>query len=70
MVVLIHKIVLLLSMHSFLGVMRIFPPLLASSSTMPAGLTITTIAIAAILLVSNVTIIYAQQELASRPSAI
>ena len=37
---------------------------------MPAGLTVTAIAIAAILLVSNVTIIYAQQELASRPSAI
>ena len=37
---------------------------------MPPGLTVTTIAIAGILLVSNVTIIYAQQELAGRPSAI
>jgi hypothetical protein len=50
--------------------MRIFPPLLASSSTTPTGITVTAIAIAAILLVSNVTIIYAQQELGSQPSAI
>jgi PKD repeat protein len=70
MIVLIHKIALLLSMHTFLGVMRIFPPPLASSSPTAAGLTITATAITAILLISNVTIIYAQQELASRPSAI
>src|SRR5215212_5803677 len=70
MVVLIHKIALLLSMHTFLGVMRIFSPLMASSSATAAGLTVTAIAFTAILLVSNVTIIYAQQELASRPSAI
>jgi PKD repeat protein len=57
-------------MHNFLGVMRIFPPLLASSSTTPTEITVTAIAIAAILLVSNVTIIYAQQELGSQPSAI
>jgi PKD repeat protein len=70
MVVLIHKNALLLSMHTFLGVMKIFSPLMASSSATAAGLTVTAIAITAILLVSNVTIIYAQQELASRPSAI
>ena len=60
MVVLIHKIILLLSMQTFLGVMRFFSPLLASSSTTATGLTITAIAIAAVLLASTIPTIYAQ----------
>src|SRR5215211_964548 len=58
-------------MPPFPGIIRMFSPLLVSSST-ASGLAVTAIAIAVILLASTVTIINAQQleQLTSEPSAI
>src|SRR5215213_5579099 len=58
-------------MPPFPGIIRMFSPLLVSSST-ASGLAVTAIAIVVILLASTVTIINAQQleQLTSEPSAI
>ncbi len=71
MVVLIHELILFLIMPPFPGIIRVFSPLLVSSST-ASGLAVTAIAIAVILLASTVTITNAQQleQLTSEPSAI
>jgi PKD repeat protein len=71
MVVLIHELILFLIMPPFPGIIRMFSPLLVSSST-ASGLAVTAIAIAVILLASTVTITNAQQleQLTSEPSAI
>src|SRR5215204_871864 len=71
MIVLIHELILFLIMPPFPGIIRMFSPLLVSSST-ASGLAVTAIAIAAILLASTVTITNAQQleQLTSEPSAI
>src|SRR5215213_922571 len=71
MVVLIHELILLLIMPPFPGIIRVFSPLLVSSST-ASGLAVTAIAIAVILLAPTVTITNAQQleQLTSEPLAI
>src|SRR5215208_2535024 len=71
MIVLIHELILFLIMPPFPGIIRMFSPLLVSSST-ASGLAVTAIAIVVILLASTVTIINAQQleQLTSEPSAI
>jgi PKD repeat protein len=71
MVVLIHELILFLIMPPFPGIIRMFSPLLVSSST-ASGLAVTAIAIAVILLASTVTITNAQQleQLTSELSAI
>src|SRR5215213_8245143 len=71
MVVLIHELILLLIMPPFPGIIRVFSPLLVSSST-ASGLAVTAIAIAVILLASTVTITNAQQleQLTGELSAI
>src|SRR5829696_19066 len=60
MIVLIHELILFLIMPPFPGIIRMFSPLLVSSST-ASGLAVTAIAIAVILLASTVTITNAQQ---------
>ena len=69
MVALICNIILVVNMPPFPGIMRMFSPPLPSSST-AMGLALTAIAIAIILLASNVTIGIAQQQLPSQASAI
>src|SRR5215208_7366598 len=64
-------LILLLIMPPFPGIIRVFSPLLVSSST-ASGLAVTAIAIAVILLAPTVTITNAQQleQLTSEPLAI
>ncbi len=69
MIVLNYKNVLLLSMHAFLSVMRMFNPLLPASSATSPGLTAASAAIAVILVVFNVTTVNAQLQLMNQPSA-
>jgi hypothetical protein len=69
MVALIYKIILIVNMPHLLGIMRMFSPLLPSSST-GIKLAATTIAVAIILLASNVAIGNAQQQLMSQAPAI
>jgi hypothetical protein len=61
MIGLIYNIILIVNMPHLLGIMRMFSPLLPSSST-AIRLAATTIAVAIILLASNVTIGNAQQQ--------
>jgi hypothetical protein len=69
-VALICNIILAVNMPPFPGIMRMFSPLLLSSSTARVLATTTTIAIAIIILASNVTVAIAQQQLASQRSVI
>jgi hypothetical protein len=70
MVALICNIILIVNMPHFLGIMRMFSPLLLSSSS-AIRLAATTIAVAIILLATNVTLGNAQeQQLMSQASAI
>ena len=61
MVALIYNIILIMNMPHLLGIMRMFSPLLPSSST-AIRLAATTIAVAIILLATDVTIGNAQQQ--------
>ena len=65
-----HKLVLLLGILAFVGVMRMLSSHLISYSTKITGLTTTAIAIAVVLLASNFIIVYAQQVQSSQPLAI
>jgi PKD repeat protein len=69
MVVLIYKFILLSIMPPFLGIMRTSSPFLVSSET-TIGLTATAVAIAVMLLASNITITSAQQQLTSQSGEI
>ena len=70
MVALICNIILIVKMPHFLGILRMFSPLLLSSST-AISLASTTIAVVIILLATNVTMGNAQrQQLMSQASAI
>jgi PKD repeat protein len=69
MVVLIYKFILLSIMPPFLGIMRTSSPFLVSSET-TIGLTATAVAIAVMLLASNITITSAQQQLTSQSGDI
>ena len=65
-----HRLVLLLGILAFVGVMRMLSSHLISSSPKITGLITTAIAIAVVLLSSNFIIVYAQQVQSSQPLAI
>ena len=65
-----HRLVLLLGILAFVGVMRMLSSHLISSSPKITGLITTAIAIAVVLLASNFIIVYAQQVQSSQPLAI